>query len=64
MRLLLDTHAFLWWVGDDPALTRRARAAIARRSASTSGGSSGLAAPIPAFDYTRQLVGLRVVLAY
>lgn len=29
MRLLLDSHAFLWWVRDDPALTRRARAAIA-----------------------------------
>jgi PIN domain nuclease of toxin-antitoxin system len=29
MRLLLDSHAFLWWVKDDPALRRRARAAIA-----------------------------------
>jgi PIN domain nuclease of toxin-antitoxin system len=29
MRLLLDSHAFLWRVKDDPALTRRARAAIA-----------------------------------
>lgn len=29
MRLLLDSHAFLWWVKDDPALTRRARTAIA-----------------------------------
>lgn len=29
MRLLLDTHVFLWWIGDDPALSRRARAAIA-----------------------------------
>lgn len=29
MRLLLDAHAFLWWVTDDPALKRRARAAIA-----------------------------------
>ena len=29
MRLLLDSHAFLWWVRDDPALTRRARTAIA-----------------------------------
>ncbi len=29
MRLLLDTHAFLWWVEDAPALPRKARAAIA-----------------------------------
>jgi PIN domain nuclease of toxin-antitoxin system len=24
-RLLLDTHAFLWWVGDDPRLSATAR---------------------------------------
>jgi PIN domain nuclease of toxin-antitoxin system len=29
MRLLLDTHAFLWWVGASPRLSRRAKAAIA-----------------------------------
>jgi len=29
MRLLLDTHAFLWWVDDAPQLSRRAREAIA-----------------------------------
>lgn len=29
MKHLLDTHAFLWWIGDDPALSRRARAALA-----------------------------------
>ena len=29
MKLLLDTHAFLWWVEDNPALSRRARRAIA-----------------------------------
>lgn len=28
MRLLLDTHVFLWWVEGDRALPRRARAAI------------------------------------
>lgn len=28
MRLLLDTHAFLWWVGDDRRLGPEARAAI------------------------------------
>ena len=29
MRLLLDTHSFLWWVFADPKLSRRARTAIA-----------------------------------
>jgi PIN domain nuclease of toxin-antitoxin system len=29
MRLLLDTHAFLWWVDDAPALSRKARTVIA-----------------------------------
>ena len=29
MRLLLDTHAYLWWVEGAPALGRRARAAVA-----------------------------------
>ena len=29
MRLLLDTHVFLWWIGDDPRLSLRARKAIA-----------------------------------
>ena len=28
MRLLLDTHALLWWVFADPKLSRRARIAI------------------------------------
>lgn len=28
MRLLLDTHALLWWLADDPALSRAARDAI------------------------------------
>ncbi len=28
MRLLLDTHVFLWWNMDDPRLTASARAAI------------------------------------
>lgn len=28
-RLLLDTHAFLWWVGDAPELSAAARRAIA-----------------------------------
>jgi len=29
MRLLLDTHTFLWWLGNDPALGDKARAVIA-----------------------------------
>lgn len=29
MRLLLDTHVLLWWLGDDPALGEIARAVIA-----------------------------------
>lgn len=29
MRYLLDTHAFLWWILDDPRLSRRAAAIIA-----------------------------------
>lgn len=32
MPLLLDTHAFLWWIADDRRLSRRARAAIAQRT--------------------------------
>ena len=29
MRLLLDTHVFLWWVAGSPRLSRRARKTIA-----------------------------------
>lgn len=29
MNLLLDTHALLWWLADDPTLSTEARAAIA-----------------------------------
>jgi PIN domain nuclease of toxin-antitoxin system len=29
MRVLLDTHAFLWWIGADPRLPARARKLIA-----------------------------------
>lgn len=28
MRLLADTHAMLWWLRDDPRLSRRARAIL------------------------------------
>ena len=30
MRLLLDTHVWLWWLGDDRRLGRRARQALAQ----------------------------------
>ena len=30
MRLLLDTHALLWWLADDPALSATARKLIGR----------------------------------
>jgi PIN domain nuclease of toxin-antitoxin system len=29
VRVLLDTHAFLWWITDDPRLSTSARAVIA-----------------------------------
>jgi PIN domain nuclease of toxin-antitoxin system len=32
MRVLLDTHAFLWWIDDSPQLSDRARATIAEGS--------------------------------
>jgi PIN domain nuclease of toxin-antitoxin system len=33
VKLLLDTHAFLWWVNDAPELSVRARKAIANAEA-------------------------------
>lgn len=29
MKVLLDTHVFLWWIGDDPSLSNTARQVIA-----------------------------------
>jgi PIN domain nuclease of toxin-antitoxin system len=29
VRVLLDTHAFLWWISDDPRLSKKAREIIA-----------------------------------
>ncbi len=34
MRLLLDTHVLLWWLGDDPSLGEEARAGISDPSSS------------------------------
>ena len=33
MRFLADTHAYLWWLGDDPTLRSRAREAMAEPTA-------------------------------
>ena len=32
MRLLIDTHALLWWLSDDPSLSDSARKAMAKTS--------------------------------
>ena len=32
MKLLLDTHAFLWWIAASPKLSRKAKSAIAKAS--------------------------------
>ena len=32
VRLLLDTHALLWWLSDDPALPQSVRRVIARKT--------------------------------
>ena len=32
MRLLIDTHALLWWLSDDPSLSHAARKAMAETS--------------------------------
>lgn len=32
MQILLDTHALLWWLSDDPNLSRRARTVIGTTS--------------------------------
>jgi len=44
MRILLDTHALLWWLLDDPELSRKARAAIAN------GGNEVMASTASAWE--------------
>mgnify|MGYP000963482381 CR=1 FL=1 len=44
MRLLLDTHALLWWLGDDHKLPRRAYDAIADPA------NEILVSPVSAFE--------------
>ena len=40
MRLLLDTHALIWWVEDSPQLSEAARAAIADNQVLVSAASA------------------------
>lgn len=40
MRLLLDTHALIWWVADSPLLSAAAREAIAREEVLVSAASA------------------------
>ncbi len=61
MRVLLDTHALLWWFSDDPALTRAARKIIADTKntlvvSAASAWSSTLSAP----DSFRGRTGIRL----
>ncbi len=46
MRLLLDTHALLWWLAGDPSLSSPAREAIA------SGGNEVLVSAVSASKIT------------
>lgn len=42
MRLLLDTHALLWWLEEHPALSRAAYAAIADRETTVAVSAASL----------------------
>lgn len=44
MKLLLDTHALIWWFSDDPTLTQVARDAIADAS------SAVFVSPVSAYE--------------
>lgn len=46
MNLLLDTHAFLWWLADDARLPRNARSAISDR------GNTVLVSAVSAMEIT------------
>lgn len=75
MRLLLDTHIWVWWLTGDPALTPRERAAL---DAAANAGGLSLAAislweaqmlharqrlqlPIPLADWLRRAAAAAVV---
>lgn len=42
MRLLLDTHAFIWWIHDHPALSEPARQAIGAAGAAVTVSAASL----------------------
>lgn len=61
MRLLLDTHAFLWWVFADPKLSRAARTAISDEAQNSVFVSAASAWEITTKYRIGKLSGARVV---
>lgn len=61
MRLLLDTHAFLWWVFGDPKLSRAARTAIGDEAQNSVFVSAASAWEIAAKHRIGKLADARVV---
>ena len=61
MRLLLDTHAFLWWVFADPKLSRAARTAISDEAQNSVFVSAASAWEIATKYRIGKLAGARVV---
>jgi PIN domain nuclease of toxin-antitoxin system len=61
VRLLLDTHAFLWWVFADPKLSRAARTAISDEAQNDVFVSAASAWEITTKYRIGKLAGARVV---
>lgn len=61
MRLLLDTHAFLWWMFADPKLSRAARTAISDEAQNDVFVSAASAWEITTKYRIGKLAGARVV---
>jgi PIN domain nuclease of toxin-antitoxin system len=61
VRLLLDTHAFLWWVFADPKLSRTARTAISDEAQNSVFVSAASAWEIATKYRIGKLSGARVV---
>jgi PIN domain nuclease of toxin-antitoxin system len=61
VRLLLDTHAFLWWVFADPKLSRAARTAISDEAQNSVFVSAASAWEIATKYRIGKLAGARVV---
>jgi PIN domain nuclease of toxin-antitoxin system len=61
VRLLLDTHAFLWWVFADPKLSRAARTAISDEAQNSVFVSAASAWEITTKYRIGKLSGARVV---